>query len=156
MKSVSTGIATLLVVSLFACNSPEKPEQKEQAAVPQVNTADLVAKEVAEHRDVIHRLPSELTQHIRSNDLNTARRSTETMYRTLTTLETNKSLASQVCFGGSEWACKNFQSVMAADIKTLYKGFVVSNSLSTGDVFKLAAKIGTFTDLDGRFQSIAH
>lgn len=108
------------------------------------------SEKIALHQNVISQSPIDFSKQIRSNDLATARITAAAMHETLETLESNRQLAAQVCFGANEASCSTFRQYMSKDIKSLYKGFVVSNSLSTGDLLKIATNIESSAALQYR------
>ncbi len=142
--------ASIVLALTFGCKSIEKSSRDSDAASLQSSAEQSIAAQVALHQSVIARSPALFGQQIRSNDLDAARKTAETMYRTLEALESSRQLASQVCFGGAEMACSTFRKYMSQDIKSLYEGFVVSNSLSTGELLKIATKIETSASLQYR------
>ena len=146
MKSGLFGIMSLAFVFCSACQSMNKPSH--DSAMAGAENSESMAQKVREYRDIVTNYPATFGQQVRAAELDRARSSAETMYNTLSTLETSKEIASQVCFGGTEWACKNFRNYMSQDIKALYDGFVLANSLSTGDLLKIATKIETVAEMD--------
>jgi hypothetical protein len=140
-------VASVALTMAAGCKSIEKSSD---GASMRAAESPSMAEQIALHQSVITKAPSEFSQQVRANDLEGARKTAETMYRTLEALESSRPLASQVCFGGSEIACSTFRKYMSQDIKSLYDGFVVSNSLSTGELLKIATKIETSAALQYR------
>ena len=122
----------------------------QNAALDGASESDAAVRKITEYREVVTTYPLTFGQQVRENNLERARGSAETMYRTLETLESSRDIASQVCFGGTQWACRNFKEFMKPDIQKLYREFVMSNSLSTGELLQIATKIETVASFDQR------
>jgi hypothetical protein len=102
-----------------------------------------LSEQVAQHQSVMTRAPKELSEQIRRQDLAAAKRTAASMYQTLETLESNRQIASQVCFGANESTCSTFRQEISPDIRSLYDGFVLTNALSTADLIMMATRIET-------------
>ncbi len=142
----------VFVTAVFAlaagCRSMEK--SADGSASLSAKSAPTISQQVVKHQRVIVEFPKLLSQQVRENDLSTARMTAETMYQTLQALETDRGLEAQVCFGGSAQACSNFRHYMSQDIKSLYQGFVLSNTLTTGELLKIASQIEYSSSLQYR------
>lgn len=144
-------VLSMAFLGLNGCRSMGKSAGSDGSSVASASEdGDAAARKITEYREVITTYPAHFGQQIRANDMDRARTYAETMYRTLEALETSQQLASQVCFGGTEWACRNFKEYIKPDITKLYSEFVMANSLSTGELLKIATKIETAASLASR------
>lgn len=141
---IAASIASTITVGCKSIEKSSDTASMHSEAVPSIS------EQISFHQTVIRKSPMAFSQQIRANDLDAARKTAEEMYQTLEVLESSSPLASQVCFGGNEAACSTFRKYMSQDIKSLYKGFVVSNSLSTGELLKIATKIESSASLQYR------
>ena len=143
-------IASAAITILFGCKSLSQPGDLNSAAASSPKSVQSLADLIALHQGVISQNPVLFSKQIRSNDLTAARVTAESMYQTLEKLEQDRALAAQVCFGANESACSAFRKYMSQDIKSLYQGFVVTNSLSTGELLKIATSIESSASLHYR------
>ncbi len=143
-------LAAATFILMSGCKSLSQSSDMSSAHGASPKSAQSLHEMIALHQTVLTRQPMLFSQLIRQNDLNAAREAAQSMYETLEALEKNRVLEAQVCFGANESSCSAFRKYMSQDIKSLYQGFVVSNSLSTGELLKIATNIESSANLHYR------